>query len=258
MSGATLFSTFDLTAGYHQVPVKDEDIPKTAFVTRYGQFEYLTMPMGLTNSGGTFQRLMEIVLQGLQWHTCLIYLDDVIVFSTDFDQHMERVETVLQRIKEAGLKLKPDKCHMLQEEVHFLGHVVSKDGVRPNPDNISKILQMPVPKNVTQTRQILGMGNYYRRFVKGYADMVRPMVDLTRKTKVFKWTPEAQKAFDALKSALTGPEVMGYPRDSGTFYLDTDASDIGIGAVLSQIQDGRERVIAYGSRTQDKAEKISV
>jgi hypothetical protein len=160
-----------LTAWYHQVPVKEEDIPKTAFVTRYGLYAFSRMPFGLSGSPATFQRVMELALSGLQWLTCLIYLDDFIVFGSSFEQHMNRVDQILARMKDAGLKLKPQKCQLLQVEVTFLGHVVSKDGVNPNPDNIAKIVLWPEPKDVTGVRQILGMASYYRRFIKEYSEL---------------------------------------------------------------------------------------
>ncbi|KAL3883059.1 hypothetical protein ACJMK2_029352 [Sinanodonta woodiana] len=136
VAGAESFSTLDLTSGYHQIPVRGKDIPKTAFVTKYGFFEYKTMPMGLTGAPGTFQRLVELIIQGLQWQTCLIYIDDIIVFGENFEEHMSRLEKVLQRIQNAGLKLKPDKCRLLQHQVEFLGHIVSKEGVKTCPMNI--------------------------------------------------------------------------------------------------------------------------
>ncbi|CAC5374786.1 unnamed protein product [Mytilus coruscus] len=140
LSGSTLFSTFDLTSGFHQIPVKEDDIPKTAFVTKYGLYVYKTLPMGLCNGPSTCQRLMELVLNGLQWQTCLIYLDDIIVFGSNFEQHLKRLDVVLTRISEAGLKLKPEKCQIFKTKVTFLGHVVSGQGVQPNPDNVAKIL----------------------------------------------------------------------------------------------------------------------
>jgi hypothetical protein len=255
VAGATLFSTFDFTSGYHQIPVRKEDIPKTAFVTKYGLYEYTTMPMGLTNAPATFQRVMEIALNGLQWQTCLIYLDDIVVFGRTFEEHLQRVEQVLERVQQAGLKLKPEKCQLLQTEVNFLGHVISEDGIKPNPANIAKIVQWPVPTTVTQVRQILGMGSYYRRFVKDFAKLTRPLVELTRKGQEFKWTAACQTSFETLKEILAGPDVMAYPQAEGEFVLDTDASDVGLGGVLSQIQDGVERVIAYGSRALNHAEK---
>ena len=252
---ATKFSCFDVTSGYNQIPVKESDIPKTAFCTKYGLYEYTSMPMGLTNSPVTFHRLMELALRGLQWHTCLIYLDDIVVFGSTFDEHLQRVQEVLERIKAAGLKLKPEKCQLFQKEVDFLGHLVSAEGIKPNPHNIEKVKHWPVPKNATEVRRILGLGNYYRRFVQGYSKLVRPLTDLTRKGADFIWTSTCQNAFDSLKQALIGSDIMTYPRDAGQYILDTDASDGQIAGILSQIQDGRERVISYGSRTLGKAEK---
>ena len=255
VADATLFSCFDVTSGYHQIRVKESDIPKTAFCTKYGLYEYTSMPMGLTNSPATFQRLMELALRGLQWHTCLIYLDDIVVFGKTFEEHMIRVQEVLERIKAAGLKLKLEKCQLFQREVDFLGHLVSADGVRPNPHNIAKIKLWPTPSNVTAVRQILGMGNYYRRFVKNYAKLVHPLTDLTRKGVPFIWTPACKGAFEELKQTLIGSNVMAFPRETGQYILDTDASDGQIAGILSQIQDGHERVISFGSRPLGKAER---
>ncbi|MEW8561290.1 MAG: reverse transcriptase domain-containing protein, partial [Candidatus Thiodiazotropha sp.] len=255
VAGATLFSSLDLTSSFHQVPIKSADIPKTAFCTKYGLYEYLTMPMGLTNSPAVFQRLMEIVLRGLQWHTCLIYLDDVLIFGSEFGEHMQRLDEVLSRIRDAGLKLKPEKCQLLQSSVNFLGHTISAEGILPNPENLAKVKQWPVPTTPTQVRQILGLGSYYRRFLKGYSDLVRPLTLLTHKNTPFVWTEQCQKSFETLKQRLIGSEIMAYPRDNGLYVLDTDASDTQISGVLSQIQDGRELVISYGSRTLNKAEK---
>ena len=255
IAGAKFLSTFDMTSGFHQIPIKESDIPKTAFCTKYGLYEYLTMPMGMTNSPACFQRLMEIALRGLQWHICLIYLDDVLVFGSNFEQHMQRVEQVLSRIKAAGLKLKPEKCQLLQTHVNFLGHTISAEGVLPNPDNLAKIKQWPVPTTPTHVRQILGLGSYYRRFVKGYSDLVRPLTLLTHKNAPFVWTQECQESFEALKEKLVSSEIMAYPQDIGLFILDTDASDTQVAGILSQIQGDRERVISYGSRSLNKAER---
>lgn len=147
--GSTLFSTFDLTSGYHEITVKREDVPNPTFVTKYGLFEFLAMPFGVCNGPKTCQRLMELVLNGLQWQFCLIYLDDVIIFSDNFHDQMQRLETVLDRISKAGLKLKPEKCQLLRKEVSFLRHLVSEKGIQPNPDNIAKILTWPTAKTVT-------------------------------------------------------------------------------------------------------------
>ena len=254
VSGSTLYSTMDLTSGYHQVPVMNSDIPKTAFVTKYGLYEFLKMPMGLKSAPMTFQRVMELALQGLQWQICLIYPHDVVIFSKTFDEHMERLTRVFDRISTAGLKLKPEKCQLRQTEVTFLGHVVSGEGVRPHPSNILKIKEWPPPQTVTQIRQFLGMASYYRRFVKDFSQIVRPMVQLTKKGADFIWSEACTASFEEVKNILTTAPVMAYPRDEGGYILDTDACDVSIGAALSQIQDGQEKVIAYGSRKLNKAE----
>ena len=190
---------------------------------------------------------MELVLNGLQWHICLIYLDYIIVFGSNFSEHIQRIETVLQRISDAGLKLKPEKCHLLKSEVALLGHVVSQKGIRPNPDNVAKILSWPTPTNVSDVRRILGLGSYYRRFIRDLSLLVKPLTELTKKSNKFLWSDSCQQAF-------VSPEIMAYPRDTGYVILDTDACDRAIGTVLSQIQDGHLKVIVYGSRTLNRAE----
>ena len=255
VAGAGYFSTLDLTAGYNQVPVAAEDIPKTAFVTKHGLFESPFLPFGLSNGPATFQRVMELALQGLQWNSCLIYLDDVIIFGSTVEQHFNRLRQVLTRLRQANLKLKPDKCHILQDEVLFLGHTVSKHGVQPSPINVEKILAWAVPTSTKEVRQFLGMATYYRRFIQNFAKIAAPLSELTSKNVEFHWGEESQQAFDRLKSALVGPEVMAYPLNDGEFILDTDACDNAIGAVLSQIQNGSEKVVAYASRTMSKCER---
>ena len=255
VAGSVLFSTMDITAAYNQIPVRPGDIPKTAFCSRYGLMEFVTMPFGLATATATFQRTMEIALAGLQWTSCLIYLDDVVVFGNNFEEHLRRLDLVLERIARAGLKLKPKKCHLFQEEVTFLGHVVSKRGVLPNPDNVVKMVNWPVPSTPTHVRSFLGMAQYYRRFVKNFSDVARPLTDLTKKGMKFKWTEACQTAFSTLKDTLLSPEVMAYPQNDGLFILDTDASLVAIGAVLSQVQEEVERVVAYGSKTLGKAER---
>ncbi|KAK3085975.1 hypothetical protein FSP39_011528 [Pinctada imbricata] len=253
--GSVYFSTFDITSGYHQVPVKKEDVPKTAFVTKYGLYEFKTMPMGLSTASATFQRLMELVLQGLNWTTCIIYLDDIVCFATTFEEHMVRVDQVLASIGESGLKLKPEKCSLLQDRVNFLGHVVSKDGILPSNENVAKILKWTSPKSVTEIRQFLGMTSYYRRFIKDYAIIARPLINLTKRDTEYVWDQACQESFEKLKRILASPEIMAYPREDKEFILDCDASGESIGAVLSQIIEGKERVISYGSRALSKAEK---
>ena len=155
--------------------------------------------------------LVELVLNGLNWITCVIYLDDVIVFSKSFEEHLNQLAEVLERFQNAGLKLTPRKCNFFQREVRFLGYLISKEGVQPHPDNISKIKDWPIPTNVTDVRSILGMGNYYRHFIKGYSEIVQPLMELTKQDACFKWDSKCQKAFDQLKEKLMGAVIVAHP-----------------------------------------------
>ena len=262
LHGAKLFSTLDLQAGYWQIEVKPEDRHKTAFVSsRYGHYEYVRMPFGLCNAPSTFERCMELVMKGLQWKTLLIYLDDLIIFSDSFDQHIERLDEVLTRLGEAGLKLKPSKCNLFQEEVVFLGHLITPEGVKPDKSKVEAVHAWPTPKNLTGVRAFLGLCSYYRRFIFQFAHIAHPLNRLLEAGQAFEWTEDCQIAFDTLKSKLTGDEVMAYPNDDGLYILDTDASNTGIGATLSQVQwcektnQDEERPIAYASRSMTKTQR---
>ena len=180
LSASTLFSTLDLTSGYWQVEVAPEDRPKTAFTAGTGLYEFNVMPFGLCNAPATFERLMERVLSGLQWDICLVYLDDIIIFSKTFDDHLQRVGTVFSRLKGAGLKLKPKKCTLFQEKVLYLGHVVSKDGIATDQAKIDRVRDWPVPCSVKEVRSFLGLCSYYRRFVKHFATVASPLHQLTQ------------------------------------------------------------------------------
>ena len=255
MSGAEFFSVFDMRSSYHQVQVQESDRDKTAFICPRGQFRFRMMPFGLCNAPGTFQRLMDLILSGLNLEICLVYLDDIIIFSQTLEEHFERLETVFHRLVQAGLKLKPEKCVLLQKSVKFLGHVVSKDGVATDPDKTRAVADWPVPTSVSEVRSFLGLCGYYRRFVRDFATIAAPLNALTRKNAKFVWSSDAQRSFEALKVALTSPPVLAMPQDQGEFILDTDAAQASIGAVLSQVQAGEERVVAYASRTLDRREQ---
>ena len=234
----------------------DEAKEKSAFSTQSGHFEFNVMPFGLTNAPATFQRLMECVLAGLVPSECLIYLDDIIVFSTSLADHLTRLEAVFQCLQQAGLKLKPSKCHFARKEVQYLGHIVSAEGIKPNPAKTTAVSTYPVPQNVHELRQFLGLANYYRRFVKNYSQIAEPLHQLTRKTaKGYQWTPSCQKAFVELKHRLTTPPILNYPDFSQEFILHTDASANALGGVLCQSHNGQERVICYWSRQLSKAEQ---
>ncbi|KRZ52308.1 Retrovirus-related Pol polyprotein from transposon 17.6 [Trichinella nativa] len=255
LSGATWFSTLDMASGYWQVEVADEDKEKSAFATPFGLYQFRVMPFGLCNAPATFQRLMETVLCGLHWTTCMVYLDDIIVFSKDAAEHLEKLEEVFSRLQGAGLKIKPSKCHLFQKRVKYLGHVVSRDGVQPDPEKIKAVEQWPSPKCGKELQQFLGLASYYRRFVKGFAQIAEPLHRLTEKGKLWNWTDECDKAFLHLKARLTKQPVLTDPDFKIPFLVDTDASGDGLGAVLSQDIAGKEGVIAYASRTLSKTER---
>jgi transposase InsO family protein len=255
LRGAKWFSTTDLASGYWQVEMDPDDAEKTAFTTTSGLFQFRVMPFGLCNAPASFERLMEYVLAGLQWEICLVYLDDIIIFADTFEQHVERLGEVLRRVHEAGLKVSAKKCNFFQEKVAFLGHVVSAEGVCTDPAKVEAVEKWPQPQNVHHVRSFLGTCSYYRRFIKGFAGIAKPLHQLTEKVADFRWTSECQQAFEKLKQLLTSAPILGYPSTESPFVLDTDASGFGLGAVLSQVQDGEERVISYYSRTLNKAER---
>ena len=202
----------------------------------------------------TFERLMERVVSGLQWET-LVYLDDVIVYGRTIMEEINRLREVLQRFRKAGLKLKPGKCHLFRQAVKYLGHVVSPEGISTDQDKVESVKSWPIPTDVRGVRSFLGLASYYRRFIRGFADIACPLHSLTEKARVFHWSEECQEAFETLKSHLQEAPILAYPEPEGDFILDTDASGVGIGAVLSQVQGGVERVIAYASRTLSKPER---
>lgn len=255
LAGANIFSTIDLTAGYWQIPLNPADKEKTAFSTGAGLYQFRMMPMGLSNAPPSFQRLMELVLRGLHWSVCLIYLDDIILYSQDFPQHLQHLKEVFQRFRSAGLKLKPSKCHLACSSVTFLGHRVSSNGVEPDPANTEKVANWPVPQSATQVRAFLGLCSYYRRFIQDFAHIADPLHRLTHKGVPFIWSGEAEEAFSILKQALTSPPVMAFPDLSAPFLLYTDASLHAIGSVLSQGVNGQEHVIAYASHLLSASER---
>lgn len=255
LDGSSWFSTLDLRSGYWQVKQNPQDADKTAFITRRGCFRFRVLSFGLTNAPSVFQRLMDLVLSGLTWEICLVYIDDVIVFARSFGEQVSRLETVLQRLQNARLKLKPGKCCLFRREVKFLGYIVSKQGIRTDPAKVSAVTTWSIPQNLTELRAFLGLCSYYRRFVHGFADVAAPLHELTKKGRCFTWDTRCQAAFDELKRRLTSAPILGLPRNEGTYYLDTDASEESVGAILSQLQDGEERVIAYSSRRISDVEK---
>jgi len=254
LAGSRWFTCCDLRSSFHQVKLDPGSADKTAFITRRGMFRYRTMPFGLTNAVATFQRLMDLVLSGVSLDICIAYLDDTIIHSATLEQHLQNVELILQKLQGANLKLKPSKCFFLQTSVKFLGHIVSVEGLQTDPEKTRLIDDWPVPTSLKQLRAFLGLAGYYRRFVKGFSKKAAPLNGLLKKGHPYQWTPACQSAFQELKDALRSPPILALPDDTGVFYLDTDASDKSIGAVLSQMQDGQEKVIAYAGRALNKNE----
>ena len=263
LNGACIFTSLDLKSGYWQVELDEESIPLTAFtVGPLGFYECVRMPFGLTNAPAMFQRLMESCLGDLHLSWCIIYLDDIIIFSKNPDDHITRLKGVFEKLAEAGLKLKPSKCEFFKARLKYLGHVVSPQGIATDPAKIEAILKWPRPKTVTDVRSFTGFTNYYRKFIKGYAKVARPLHELTsgenakRKNRPVEWDDRCQESFEALKKLCSECPVLAYADYSKPFVLHTDASTIGLGAVLYQKQaDGKERVIAYASRTLNRAER---
>ena len=206
------------------------------------------MPFGLSNALATFQRLMDRILMGMQWHKCLVYLDDIIVFGRTFQETLENLRCVMDRLKAAGLKLKASKCDWFKKSVRYLGHIVSEKGIECDPEKVEAVQNWPVPESITQVRSFLGFAAYYRKFIPNFAEISFPLTNMTRKSVRFSWDESCQQAFETLKQKLVSAPVLAYPLPEGDYILDTGASGHSIGAMLSQVQDGEERVIAYASQ----------
>lgn len=261
---ACLFSSLDLTSGYFQVAVEEEDQEKTAVTTPFGLFQWTRMPFGLCNAPATFQRLMESVLGDLAFDVLLVYLDDILVFSKDFHSHLEKLDLVLRRLRDHGLKLNPKKYFLLRPEVKCLGHVVSAAGIQVDMEKFSVLQNWPIPSSVREVRQVIGFMSYYRRFIPNFTQVARLLHALMSRARrgdrraqqqsIF-WSEECQMAFDKLRACLMAPLVLAYPDFKFPFIVTMDGSHQGLRAVLSQRQGGVERVIAYASRGLRGAER---
>ena len=255
LSGASWFCTLDFASGFHQVTNDEKDCQKTAFVTRKGLYQFKVMPFGLTNAPATFERLMELVLRGLQWEKCLVYIDDVIVFGKGFDETLDNLREVLNRFKGENLKLKPKKCHLFRKSVTFLGHLVTADGIMCDPEKVEAVRDWPRPSNVNEVRSFLGLASYYHRFIPQFITVAPPLTNLTKLKVKYNWSDSCEESFSRLKQLLVSSLVLAYPNGSGKFLLDTDTGDYGIGVDLSQIQWDDEKVTAYASKTLSKTQR---
>ena len=254
LADSAWFSGMDINAGYWQIGVKPEDREKTAFATSMGLYQFVKMPFGLVAAPSDFCRLMGDIFRDIQWIECLIYIDDIIVPAKTIDETLVRLEHVFQRLQQANLKLKPSKCVFMQKSVKFLGHEVSALGINTDKDKIKAVQEWPVPRTVKQVRSFVGLAAYYKRFIASFGEICKPLYQLCEKNRQFLWSLDCQHAFETLKDKLTTAPILSYPVMGKDFILDTDASQFTVGAVLSQEHDGKERVIAYMSKTMNKSE----
>lgn len=267
LSGAKWFSTMDLASGYNQVAVSEADRAKTAFCTPFGLFEWNRMPFGLCNAPSTFQRLMQRMFGDQQCQSVLLYLDDIVVFSSTVSQHLQRLEIVLTRLQMEGLKAKLEKCDFFKTEVRYLGHVISQHGVATDPSKVDAVANWQRPSNVSELRSFLGFASYYRRFVEGFAKLAAPLHRLVAElggsrsrrasggSLAESWSDTCEQSFEGLKGKLVSAPVLAYADFSLPFILEVDASYSGLGAVLSQKQGGHVRPVAYASRTLRPTER---
>ncbi|KAK2441465.1 hypothetical protein QL285_012763 [Trifolium repens] len=251
LRGASVFSKIDLKSGYHQIRVRDEDIQKTAFRTRYGHYEFLVMPFGVTNAPAIFMAYMNRIFHSFLDKFVVVFIDDILVYSRNEEEHVEHLRLVLQVLRESKLYANPSKCEFWLEEVNFLGHVISRDGIAVDPAKIDTVLSWKQPQTVTDVRSFVGLAGYYRRFIEGFAKIVAPMTQLTRKDQPFAWTEKCDSSFQLLKERLTTSPVLVLPQSDEPYEVYCDASHQGLGCVLMQ----HKRAVAYASRQLKVHEK---
>ncbi len=254
---AKYFTTLDLFAGYHQIEIAEEDRSKTAFSSFAGLYHWNTMPFGLACTPPVFQRTLEFILLGLNWKNCLVYIDDIICFSPDFETHLRDLSLIFQRFHEGNLKCKPKKCFFVRPKVPYLGFIISKNGLEPDEEKIRAVKEMPSPKDITTVKQALGFLQFYRKFIESFAHIAAPLYKLQRKGEQFKWTEECETAFRTLLDKLIQKPILPFPDFEKEFLLAMDASGVGVGAVLSQVaEDGLEHPVTFASRSSRSMREI--
>ncbi|WVZ75758.1 hypothetical protein U9M48_023790 [Paspalum notatum var. saurae] len=243
LAGARVFSKIDLRSGYYQIKIREEDIPKTAFSTRYGLYEYLVMSFGLTNAPAFFMYMMNSVFMNELDKFVVVFIDDILIYSKNEEKHEEHLWIVLTRLREHKLYAKFSKCAFWLKEVSFLGHILSEKGVAVDPSKVKSVLNWKQPETITEIRSFLGLAGYYRRFIKDFSKTAKPMTSLTKKNAKYSWSPNYEEAFQSLKRSLTTTPVLAQPDITKPFDVYCDASGNGLGCVL--MQEGR--VVAYAS-----------
>ncbi|KAF5756264.1 putative nucleotidyltransferase, Ribonuclease H [Helianthus annuus] len=244
LQGSCYYSKIDLRSGYHQLRVRDEDVSKTAFRTRYGHYEFLVMPFGLTNAPAVFMDLMNRVCKPYLDKFVIVFIDDILIYSKSQEEHEQHLRLILELLRKEQLYAKFSKCDFWLREVHFLGHVVNKDGIHVDPSKVDSISNWPAPRTPTEIRQFLGLAGYYRRFIKDFSKIAQPLTMLTQKGVVYRWGNTQETAFQYLKDRLCSAPILSLPEGTDDFVVYCDASIQGLGCVLMQ----RDKVIAYASR----------
>lgn len=255
--GAKYFSSIDLASGYWQIRMHPNSMEKTAFNSKFGSYVFLVMPFGLVKAPATFQSLMDKIFGDVQWKFVCVYFDDIFIYSKTFQQHLQHLREVFTRLRQNRLQAKITKCKILRPEIIFLGHLVSAQGIKPDPEKTAAVVEWKTPTNKKHVRQFVGLCSYYRKFIPHFATIANPLhkIQSNHRKVVFVWNEEQQVAFDTLKKALTSAPILVSPDWSLPFILQTDSSDYGVGAVLCQIVNGEERVIAYASKSLNKAQR---
>ncbi|GJV68767.1 putative reverse transcriptase domain-containing protein [Tanacetum coccineum] len=251
LQGACYFLKIDLRSGYHQLRVREEDIPKTAFRTQYGHFEFTVMPIGLRNAPAIFMDLMNRVCKPYLDKFVIVFIDDILIYSKSEEEHEVHLKTILDLLKKEKLYAKFSKCEFWLKEVQFLGHVVNRDGIHVDPSKVESVKNWKTPESSTEIRSFLGLAGYYRRFIENFSKIAKPLTLLTQKNKTYVWGDKQDEAFRILKEKLCNAPVLALPDGPDDFVVYCDASKQGFGCVLMQ----RGKVIAYASRQLKKHEK---